>query len=127
MPQRIQRKRTKGFKLPPGAIYVGRPTRWGNPYRVGAFLDELAYPYRYINGCGFFCPVKDNRYCIIDAQTAADAFEHWIKITLNGAEFLKEAKKELAGKDLACWCGIYDSQGLRIPCHADVLLRLVNA
>ena len=35
MPKRIQRKRTKGFKLPPGAIYVGRPTVWGNPYREG--------------------------------------------------------------------------------------------
>ena len=32
MPERIQRKRTKGWKMPANAIYVGRPTRWGNPY-----------------------------------------------------------------------------------------------
>lgn len=33
-PKRIQRKRTKGWKMPVGAVYVGRPTRWGNPYSV---------------------------------------------------------------------------------------------
>lgn len=32
MPTRIQRRRTTGWRTPPGAIYVGRPTRWGNPY-----------------------------------------------------------------------------------------------
>lgn len=21
--------------VPPGAVYVGRPTKWGNPYRIG--------------------------------------------------------------------------------------------
>ena len=31
MPKRIQRKRTKGWRMPEGAVYVGRPTRWGNP------------------------------------------------------------------------------------------------
>jgi hypothetical protein len=30
--KRIQMRR--GVKLPPGARYVGRPSRWGNPYRV---------------------------------------------------------------------------------------------
>ena len=34
MPKRIQRHRTKGWRMPEGAIYVGRPTIWGNPYRV---------------------------------------------------------------------------------------------
>ena len=32
MPERIQRKRTKGWRMRANAIYVGRPTRWGNPY-----------------------------------------------------------------------------------------------
>jgi len=30
--KRIQRKRTKGWKMPPNAVYVGRPTKWGNPF-----------------------------------------------------------------------------------------------
>lgn len=32
MPQGIQRKRTKGWRLPPNAICVTRPGRWGNPF-----------------------------------------------------------------------------------------------
>ena len=35
-PRRIQRQRTKGWKMPEGAIYVGRPSPWGNPWREGA-------------------------------------------------------------------------------------------
>jgi hypothetical protein len=31
-PQRIQRMRTKGWKMPPNTVYVGRPTRFGNPF-----------------------------------------------------------------------------------------------
>src|SRR5690348_14376983 len=32
MPKRIQRSRAKGWRMPEGAIYVGRPTKWGNPF-----------------------------------------------------------------------------------------------
>lgn len=38
MPERIQRKRTKGWKMPPNTVYVGRGSKWGNPYRVGTCL-----------------------------------------------------------------------------------------
>ena len=50
MPERIQRKRTKGWRMPVGAVYVGRPTKWGNPfpiaetsarYAVGRFRSRL--------------------------------------------------------------------------------------
>ena len=34
-PKRIQRKRAKGWRTPDGAIYVGRPTRYGNPFKIG--------------------------------------------------------------------------------------------
>ena len=37
-PKRIQRRRTKGWRMPAGAIYVGRPTKWGNPVRVGGVV-----------------------------------------------------------------------------------------
>jgi hypothetical protein len=32
--RRIQRRRTAGWRMPAGAVYVGRPTRWGNPVVV---------------------------------------------------------------------------------------------
>ena len=31
-PQRIQRKRTKGWKMPPNTVSVTRPGKWGNPF-----------------------------------------------------------------------------------------------
>ena len=34
MPVRIQRRRAAGWRLPEGAVYVGRPTLWGNPFRI---------------------------------------------------------------------------------------------
>ena len=37
-PKRIQRSRSKGWKMPANAIYVARPTLWGNPYVVGSEL-----------------------------------------------------------------------------------------
>jgi hypothetical protein len=34
-PKGVQLKRTLGYRKPPGAIVVSRPSSWGNPYRVG--------------------------------------------------------------------------------------------
>ena len=41
-PKRIQRQRTKGWRMPKGAIYVGRPSRWGNPWPVENVRAQLA-------------------------------------------------------------------------------------
>ena len=27
-------KRRRGQKLPEGAVYIGRPSRWGNPFKI---------------------------------------------------------------------------------------------
>lgn len=34
-PQRIQLSRARGWRLPVKAVSVARPTKWGNPFRVG--------------------------------------------------------------------------------------------
>jgi hypothetical protein len=44
MPQRIQRRRTEGWRMPEGAVYVGRPGRWGNPF---SYRDESRGLVRY--------------------------------------------------------------------------------
>jgi hypothetical protein len=109
MPERIQRKRTKGFKLPSGCIYVGRPSKWGNPYKVGEW-GEYADP----------------------AQKCVELFDEMLTEMLeDGDQFVNgetvwEWLAPLRGKDLACWCPLYDKDGARVPCHADVLLRLAN-
>lgn len=46
-PKRVQRKRTKGWKMPDNTIYVGRPTLWGNPFTVEEYgLDRALSNYR---------------------------------------------------------------------------------
>jgi hypothetical protein len=42
MNKRIQRKRVRGWRMPPNTVYVGRPTRWGNPYPKYWF-DSLSF------------------------------------------------------------------------------------
>ena len=77
-PKRIPRKRTKGWKMPPNAVYVGRPTRWGNPYSVAEYGRERAVRnYRE----HFW---RDSKGWHFDAGPL---------------DIL-----QLRGKDLACWC-----------------------
>ncbi len=42
VPKRIQRKRTKGWRMPANTVYVGRPTVWGNPYPASQYGAEEA-------------------------------------------------------------------------------------
>ena len=89
-PKRIQLRRTKGWRLPPNTIVVSRPSKWGNPNTV-------------ING---------NR------RNAAALFA--MQMVMWPDDRKAEARRELRGKNLACWCPLGE------PCHADVLLELAN-
>lgn len=42
-PERIQRKRTKGWRIPTNTVYVGRPSHWGNPFieRLGETKQDV--------------------------------------------------------------------------------------
>ena len=41
MLQRVQRRRVKGFKLPPKTICASRPSKLENPYRVGQYYRGI--------------------------------------------------------------------------------------
>lgn len=105
--RRIQRRRTKGWKMPEGAVYVGRPTVWGNPWKV--FLGKC--------DCG-----HDEDACgsVMYRCHSAEAAIRLYRAHINGLKRL-HIKAKLRGKDLACWCS------LDKPCHADVLLEIANA
>lgn len=45
-PVRVQSRRRAGWRMPSGAVYVGRPTRWGNPWPV-AELGRVEAVARY--------------------------------------------------------------------------------
>ena len=42
IPERIRRSRKKGDRMPAGAVYVGRPTKYGNPFKG----DKAVVRYR---------------------------------------------------------------------------------
>jgi len=45
MPKRIQRKRARGWKMQDQSnrevVYVGRPTKWGNPFKGTWAVDQF--------------------------------------------------------------------------------------
>jgi hypothetical protein len=123
-PVRVQRSRAKGFKLQNASpnrlpvIYVGRPTKFGNPfkltpdgwilyYKTGKIVGD---PWCYWSVCGGF-----------SIEDIVNLYEQWIK-----GEFKQSCLPTppdysiLKGKNLSCFCSIVK------PCHADVLLRLSN-
>ena len=127
-PQRIQRKRTKGWKMPEGAVYVGRPSKWGNPFRAlqrncGCWDVEDENGVTYLlaidrhgpSGCSGTIPKR---------LAARDSVDLFAALYVGGRLIAERSVDDLAplrGKDLACWCP------LEQPCHADVLLELANA
>ena len=42
LPKRIQRKRTKGWRMPPNTVCVSRPSKWGNPFTVKGIGRDMA-------------------------------------------------------------------------------------
>lgn len=99
-PKRIQARRTAGWRLPEGAVYVGRPTIWGNPWKVGGRAHGALGP----------------KEAVAEYERALTRGE--LKDRRGVA--LIERIGELRGRTLACWCAPDQ------PCHADVLLRYAN-
>ena len=104
-PKRIQRKRTKGWRMPRGAVYVGRPTEWGNMYTREMWPDAPLWEPREKHGQMLF------------RRWATEGFRQFAE---NDRWFPLRIRNELRGKTLCCWCPLDQ------PCHADVLLKVAN-
>lgn len=76
-PKRIQRKRVKGWRMPENTVYVGRPTKYSNPYKIGTDLN-------------------------LTREQAVNLFRQYI----GKAYDIDEIKEDLKGKNLACFCKI---------------------
>ena len=90
-PRRLRLSRRKGARLAAGAVMVARPTKWGNPHRIGKLTRAEAI-----------------------AAYRRDLLAGKLKVTV------EDARRELAGRDLACWCRLDEA------CHADVLIEIAN-
>lgn len=78
-PTRLQRKRTRGYRLPEGAKSVTRPGPFGNPFPVSRFGDPAAH------------------------AEAIARFRAWIEEPEQAA-LVDRVRRELRGRDLACYC-----------------------
>ena len=115
-PTRIQRKRTKGWRMPPDTVYVGRGGAWGNPYRIGKVGLDLRYLAPEIREEALTSSANLHPYGRGDA---IQAFQYSLERgQLSYTEV--DIRRELRGKNLACWCKPGDM------CHADLLLEIAN-
>lgn len=73
MPKVLNKKRGG---IPEGAVYVGRPSKWGNPFIIGR------------------PPFDGSREAVVER------YRTW----LEHQSSLMAALPELRGKDLVCWC-----------------------
>lgn len=74
MPQRFQRSRRKGARLPASVVVVTRPTKWGNPHPLELGRAEAVRRYRQ------------------------DLLAGRLAVTV------EDVQQELRGRDLACYC-----------------------
>ena len=115
-PQRIQLKRTKGWRKPEGAIVVARPSKWGNPFVVHQHTDK----------CGpdlIHCRLHEDEEPVDTAEAAVRCYRYALAYPVSPQPWVPdedEIRYHLRGHNLACWCPLDQ------PCHADVLLEVAN-
>jgi hypothetical protein len=65
---------------PAGAIYVGRGTVFGNPFRIGGRAPDGG---------------------VMDRERVIEEYRVWLEMH---PELKERARRELRGRDLLCWC-----------------------
>lgn len=111
MPKRVRLQRTRGWRIPDGAVKVDRSTVYGNPYKSGATVRNDAHA--------------------VDLFTREIESASWGRLDFDRSDLIR-----LRGRDLACWCGLCERHrdgkpfdeacSDCAPCHADVLGEIAN-
>lgn len=101
--------------MPEGVIYVGRPTRWGNPFVAGGRIRLAAIE---LSIASEHPPVE---VLVHNSLEAIAWYRVWAlrMIRVYRDKWQMDWLEGLPGHDLACWCP------LDKPCHVDVLLELL--
>lgn len=149
-PRRIQLRRTRGWRIPEGACSVARPGKWGNPYRYRTryglarvpAIDGALWEYEgRISAAGtrHDCYHPDGTWTVHHVRylTRRECVELYRRALTQPTPQLhlwdhrerrqltvEDARRELTGRDLACWCPLVDDEGQPVHCHADVLLEV---
>ncbi|MBX9793454.1 MAG: DUF4326 domain-containing protein [Burkholderiaceae bacterium] len=125
-PQRVQLRRTKGWRMPADAIKVDRSTRWGNPFCASSIARPHDAEVRLAGGASWW---TRSRWTTADTVAMYDAWMRGDAVcdAATGEPLPKQVVDALPARPdvhllrqqhLACWCRLGE------PCHADVLLRL---
>ena len=86
-------------KKEPYDIYIGRPSKWGNPFSHIQDGKTIA------------------KYIVSSREEAIESYRLWI--TEGDGKYLLNDLHELKGKTLGCWCKPKS-------CHGDILCELIN-
>ena len=108
--KRVQRKRTKGYKLPENTKCVNRCTKWGNPFKV---LFEAGYWVVRDRDGNYWGRLYTEKIGAV--EKSIECYSGWVDGQI-GTGNLDIA--ELTSKNLACFCPTDQ------PCHADYLLQI---
>jgi len=102
--KRVQRKRSPGWRMPPNTKYVGRPTKFGNPFNAKELGNKEA--------------VKRYEECLSNPHMVYVYFDEIeASIQCERFQYMKDNLFTLAGLNLACFCP------LDVPCHVDVIVN----
>ncbi len=113
MPERIQLRRTAGWRMPANTVVVARPSLLGNPWPAWRFDHAQA--------------VAMHEIWLREPNAEALGYGGDLAGLLNALrDAVLQELPRLRGKNLACWCAL-PAPGQRDCCHAATLLRLANA
>jgi hypothetical protein len=106
--------RKPGGRVPANTVIVARPSRWGNPFVV---LPDLKPGTE----------IRSGRHTYIAVPTAEEAVRRFREEYMT-PDWREAARRELKGKDLACYCKLDEPcHADDEPCHADVLIEIANS
>jgi hypothetical protein len=123
IPDRVQLRRARGWRMPTNTVKVDRTTRWGNPFDVREYGHELSLHLFESTACG--CWSRGHVHGFDDETFVEAHAAHCAWLRRLGGKPLERARNELRGRNLACWCAL-PGPGEDDLCHAAILLRLAN-
>lgn len=100
MPRIWNRKHDRD--IPADAVYVGRPSKWGNPF--SSLGEQNVHP--------------NVRWHTRTRDEAVDGYAKWLRQPAQD-QLRDDMRQELRGRDLVCWCA-------PARCHAEIIREVAN-
>lgn len=107
--------------MPEGAVFVGRGSHLGNPFRIYEHCTGPDGDWGLVDTGRLNSPLGHGWTREGAARAAVESYQRvFDDIYPEGSSARFAVLVDLCGKDIVCWCAIGD------PCHGDFLLELAN-